>query len=181
MPLGGDDFGNLLALLRILLDQHPILPIFTVLLALSLCWRFALSRWVLRTVAATVAFFALCVFATQTGNKLLGANIRYVDRAVNYHRDIIRSGPGLYLFNLVDEMLQSGSVFRYPLQINELAPQLSYPPQSIAPRWDLVIVLQYESLWLDWKGRICARLPPSPCPPACSSGKKPSTPPPPAA
>ncbi len=28
-------------------------------------------------------------------------------------------GPGLYLFNLVDEMLQSGSVFRYPLQINE--------------------------------------------------------------
>ncbi|WP_457937530.1 LTA synthase family protein [Aeromonas veronii] len=159
VPLGGDDFGNLLALLRILLDQHPILPIFTVLLALFLCWRFALSRWVLRTAAATVAFFALCVFATQTGNKLLGANIRYVDRAVNYHRDIIRSGPGLYLFNLVDEMLQSGSVFRYPLQINELAPQLSYPPQGIAPRWDLVIVLQYESLWLDWKGRICAPAP----------------------
>lgn len=29
----------------------------------------------------------------------------------------------------------------------------------MAPRWDLVIVLQYESLWLDWKGRICAPAP----------------------
>ncbi|GAB5992439.1 LTA synthase family protein [Aeromonas enteropelogenes] len=159
VPLGGDDLGNLLALVRILLDQHPVLPILATLLALLLCWRFALSRWVLRTAAATAAFFALCVFATQTGNKLLGANIRYVDRAVNYHRDIIRSGPGLYLFNLVDEMLQSGSVFRYPLQINELTPQLSHPPQGIAPRWDLVIVLQYESLMLDWQGRICAPAP----------------------
>ncbi|MFQ2290377.1 LTA synthase family protein [Aeromonas enteropelogenes] len=159
VPLGGDDLGNLLALVRILLDQHPVLPILATLLALFLCWRFALSRWVLRTAAATAAFFALCVFATQTGNKLLGANIRYVDRAVNYHRDIIRSGPGLYLFNLVDEMLQSGSVFRYPLQINELTPQLSHPPQGIAPRWDLVIVLQYESLMLDWQGRICAPAP----------------------
>lgn len=159
VPLGGDDLGNLLALVRILLDQHPVLPILATLLALFLCWRFALSRWVLRTAAATAAFFALCVFATQTGNKLLGANIRYVDRAVNYHRDIIRSGPGLYLFNLVDEMLQSGSVFRYPLQINELTPQLSHPPRGIAPRWDLVIVLQYESLMLDWQGRICAPAP----------------------
>lgn len=159
VPLGGDDLGNLLALVRILLDQHPVLPILATLLALFLCWRFALSRWVLRTAAATAAFFALCVFATQTGNKLLGANIRYVDRAINYHRDIIRSGPGLYLFNLVDEMLQSGSVFRYPLQINELTPQLSHLPQGIEPRWDLVIVLQYESLMLDWQGRICAPAP----------------------
>ncbi|MGL4250457.1 MAG: LTA synthase family protein [Aeromonas sp.] len=159
VPLGGDDLGNLLALLRILLDQHPVLPIFAMLLALFFCWRFALSRWVLRTAAATVAFFALCVFATQTSNKLLGANIRYVDRAVNYHRDIIRSGPGLYLFNLVDEMLQRGNVFRYPLQINELTPQLSQPPHVTAPRWDLVIVLQYESLMLDWQGRICAPAP----------------------
>ena len=113
----------------------------------------------LRTAAATAAFFALCVFATQTGNKLLGANIRYVDRAVNYHRDIIRAGPGLYLFNLVDEMLQSGNVFRYPLQINERTPELSLPAQPRAPRFDLVIVLQYESLWLDWQGRLCAPAP----------------------
>ena len=75
----------------------------------------------LRTAAATAAS-ALCVFATQTGNKLLGANIRYVDRAVNYHRDIIRAGPGLYLFNLVDEMLQSGNVFRYPCRSTSAPP-----------------------------------------------------------
>ncbi|MGS3177182.1 LTA synthase family protein [Aeromonas sanarellii] len=159
VPLGGDDLGNLLALLHILLDQHPVLPVLAVLGLLFLCWRFALSRWILRTAAATVAFFALCVFATQTGNKLLGANIRYVDRAVNYHRDIIRAGPGLYLFNLVDEMLQSGNVFRYPLQINERTPELSQPALGQPPRFDLVIVLQYESLWLDWQGRICAPAP----------------------
>ncbi|MCV3288881.1 LTA synthase family protein [Aeromonas media] len=159
VPLGGDDLGNLLALLHILLDQHPVLPVLAVLGLLFLCWRFALSRWILRTAAATVAFFALCVFATQTGNKLLGANIRYVDRAVNYHRDIIRAGPGLYLFNLVDEMLQSGNVFRYPLQINERTPELSQPARGQPPRFDLVIVLQYESLWLDWQGKICAPAP----------------------
>ena len=159
VPLGGDDLGNLLALLHILLDQHPVLPVLAVLGFLFLCWRFALSRWILRTAAATVAFFALCVFATQTGNKLLGANIRYVDRAVNYHRDIIRAGPGLYLFNLVDEMLQSGNVFRYPLQINERTPELSQPARGQPPRFDLVIVLQYESLWLDWQGKICAPAP----------------------
>ncbi|QXW31204.1 LTA synthase family protein [Aeromonas sanarellii] len=159
VPLGGDDLGNLLALLHILLDQHPVLPMLAVLGLLYLCWRFALSRWILRTAAATAAFFALCVFATQTGNKLLGANIRYVDRAVNYHRDIIRAGPGLYLFNLVDEMLQSGNVFRYPLQINERTPELSQPVLGQPPRFDLVIVLQYESLWLDWQGKICAPAP----------------------
>ncbi|WP_429040170.1 LTA synthase family protein [Aeromonas media] len=159
VPLGGDDLGNLLALLHILLDQHPVLPVLAVLGFLFLCWRFALSRWILRTTAATAAFFALCVFATQTGNKLLGANIRYVDRAVNYHRDIIRAGPGLYLFNLVDEMLQSGNVFRYPLQINERTPELSQPARGQPPRFDLVIVLQYESLWLDWQGKICAPAP----------------------
>lgn len=156
VPLGGDDLGNLLALLRILLGQHPVLPVLGASLLLFLCWRFALSRWILRTAAATAAFFALCVFATQTGNKLLGANIRYVDRAVNYHRDIIRAGPGLYLFNLVDEMLQNGSVFRYPLQINEFTPQLSHASEVQPPRFDLVIVLQYESLWLGWQGKICA-------------------------
>ncbi|MEN9533374.1 MAG: hypothetical protein RIQ83_2598, partial [Pseudomonadota bacterium] len=134
VPLGGDDLGNLLALLRILLGQHPVLPVLGASLLLFLCWRFALSRWILRTAAATAAFFALCVFATQTGNKLLGANIRYVDRAVNYHRDIIRAGPGLYLFNLVDEMLQNGSVFRYPLQINEFTPQLSHASEVPPPR-----------------------------------------------
>ncbi|MFM5818134.1 LTA synthase family protein [Aeromonas sanarellii] len=159
VPLGGDDLGNLLALLHILLDQHPVLPVLAVLGLLYLCWRFALSRWILRTAAATAAFFALCVFATQTGNKLLGANIRYVDRAVNYHRDIIRAGPGLYLFNLVDEMLQSGNVFRYPLQINERTPELSQPVLGQPPRFDLVIVLQYESLWLDWQGKICTPAP----------------------
>ncbi|MGE6122759.1 LTA synthase family protein [Aeromonas media] len=159
VPLGGDDLGNLLALLHILLDQHPVLPVLAVLGLLFLCWRFALSRWILRTAAATAAFFALCVFATQTGNKLLGTNIRYVDRAVNYHRDIIRAGPGLYLFNLVDEMLQSGNVFRYPLQINERTPELSQPARGQPPRFDLVIVLQYESLWLDWQGKICAPAP----------------------
>ncbi|MFM5079044.1 LTA synthase family protein [Aeromonas caviae] len=159
VPLGGDDLGNLLALLHILLDQHPVLPMLAVLGLLYLCWRFALSRWILRTAAATATFFALCVFATQTGNKLLGANIRYVDRAVNYHRDIIRAGPGLYLFNLVDEMLQSGNVFRYPLQINERTPELSQPVLGQPPRFDLVIVLQYESLWLDWQGKICAPAP----------------------
>ncbi|MCY9834307.1 LTA synthase family protein [Aeromonas media] len=159
VPLGGDDLGNLLALLHILLDQHPVLPVLAVLGLLFLCWRFALSRWILRTAAATAAFFALCVFATQTGNKLLGANIRYVDRAVNYHRDIIRAGPGLYLFNLVDEMLQSGNVFRYPLQINERTPELSQPARGQPPRFDMVIVLQYESLWLDWQGKICAPAP----------------------
>lgn len=159
VPLGGDDLGNLMALLHILLDQHPVLPVLAVLGFLFLCWRFALSRWILRTAAATAAFFALCVFATQTGNKLLGANIRYVDRAVNYHRDIIRAGPGLYLFNLVDEMLQSGNIFRYPLQINERTPELSQPAPGQPPRFDLVIVLQYESLWLDWQGKICAPAP----------------------
>lgn len=159
VPLGGDDLGNLMALLHILLDQHPVLPVLAVLGLLFLCWRFALSRWILRTAAATAAFFALCVFATQTGNKLLGANIRYVDRAVNYHRDIIRAGPGLYLFNLVDEMLQSGNIFRYPLQINERTPELSQPAPGQPPRFDLVIVLQFESLWLDWQGKICAPAP----------------------
>ncbi|MFM4649108.1 LTA synthase family protein [Aeromonas bivalvium] len=161
VPLGGDDLGNLLALARILTEQHPLLPWVFGLALLFLCWYFALSRWVLRTLAATVAFFALCVFATQAGNLLLGVNIRYMDRAVNYHRDIIRAGPGLYLFNLVDDMLQSGNIFRYPLQSQ--APSLSqarpqHPPPA-QPRWDRVIVLQYESLWLDWQARICAPAP----------------------
>lgn len=166
VPLGGDDLGNLMALLHILLDQHPVLPVLAVLGLLYLIWRFSLSRrllrGLLRTTAATAAFFALCVFATQTGNKLLGANVRYVDRAVNYHRDIIRSGPGLYLFNLVDEMLQSGNIFRYPLQINDRTPELArlaHAAQPQPPRFDLVIVLQYESLWLDWQGKICAPAP----------------------
>lgn len=166
VPLGGDDLGNLMALLHILLDQHPVLPVLAVLGLLYLIWRFSLSRrllrGLLRTTAATAAFFALCVFATQTGNKLLGANVRYVDRAVNYHRDIIRSGPGLYLFNLVDEMLQSGNIFRYPLQINDRTPELArlaHAVQPQPPRFDLVIVLQYESLWLDWQGKICAPAP----------------------
>ncbi|MGE6209507.1 LTA synthase family protein, partial [Aeromonas media] len=172
VPLGGDDLGNLLALLHILLDQHPVLPVLAVLGLLFLCWRFALSRWILRTAAATAAFFALCVFATQTGNKLLGTNIRYVDRAVNYHRDIIRAGPGLYLFNLVDEMLQSGNVFRYPLQINERTPELSQPARGQPPRFDLVIVLQYESLWLDWQGKICAPAPTPGSPPGGGEGAK---------
>ncbi|MGL5030479.1 MAG: LTA synthase family protein [Aeromonas sp.] len=161
VPLGGDDFSNLVALLRILLDQHPILPILGALLALFLCWRFALSRWILRMGAATAAFFAMCVFATQTSNSLLGANIRYVDRAVNYHRDIIRAGPGLYLFHLVDGMLQRGNVFRYPLSsnpliINSLPSDEAIAPLRSPPRWDRVIVLQYESLMLNWQGRICA-------------------------
>lgn len=166
VPLGGDDLGNLMALLHILLDQHPVLPVLAVLGLLYLIWRFSLSRrllrGLLRTTAATAAFFALCVFATQTGNKLLGANVRYVDRAVNYHRDIIRSGPGLYLFNLVDEMLQSGNIFRYPLQINDRTPELArlaHAAQPQPPLFDLVIVLQYESLWLDWQGKICAPAP----------------------
>ena len=159
VPLGGDDLGNLVALLQILLDQHPIVPLLGTVMFLFLCWRFALSRWVLRAIAATAAFFALCVFATQTSNKLLGSNIRYVNHTVNYHRDIIRSGPSLYIFSLVDELLHSGNVFRYPLQFNELAPQHSQPHQETTPRWDLVIVLQYESLWLDWKGGICAPSP----------------------
>lgn len=166
VPLGGDDLGNLMALLHILLDQHPVLPVLAVLGLLYLIWRFSLSRrllrGLLRTTAATAAFFALCVFATQTGNKLLGANVRYVDRAVNYHRDIIRAGPGLYLFNLVDEMLQSGNIFRYPLQINDRTPELArlaHAAQPQPPRFDLVIVLQYESLWLDWQGKICAPAP----------------------
>jgi len=47
VPLGGDDLGNLLALLHILLDQHPVVPVLVVLGLLFLVWRFALSRWIL--------------------------------------------------------------------------------------------------------------------------------------
>ncbi|PJG60768.1 LTA synthase family protein [Aeromonas cavernicola] len=163
VPLGGDDLGNLMALLRILLDQQPILPLAIGTVLLLLGWRFKLSRWLLqgllRTTAAIVAFFALCVFATQTSNKLLGANVRYVDRAINYHRDIIRAGPGLYLFNLVDQMLQNGSVFRQPLPINSLTPVINEVSPPMPPRWDQVIVLQYESLMLDWQNKICAPAP----------------------
>ncbi len=131
----GDDLGNLVALLRILLEQHPVPPPLGGALTLFLCWRFALSRWILRTLAATAAFFALCVFATQTGNKLLGPNIRYVDRAVNYHRDIIRSGPGLYLFNLVDDAA-AAACFAIPAD-QRVHPQLSHVSLSQPPRFDL--------------------------------------------
>ncbi|OLF57799.1 sulfatase [Aeromonas veronii] len=159
VPLGGDDLDNLAALFRILLDQHPIAPLLGTVVFLLLCWRFALSRWVLRAITSTAAFFALCVFATQTSNKLLGSNIRYVDRTVNYHRDIIRSGPGIYILSLVDELLQSGNVLRYPLPLNERTPLRNRPHLGTTPRWDLVIVMQYESLWFDWKGGICAPIP----------------------
>ena len=67
-------------LLHILLDQHPVLPVLAVLGLLYLCWRFALSRWICARPPPPLPPSSLCVFATQTGNKLLGANIRYVDR-----------------------------------------------------------------------------------------------------
>lgn len=159
VPLGGNDLGNLLGLLQILREEHPWAPwALAALLAVG-CWRFALSRWLLRSAAATLAFFALCVFATQAGNRLLGPNVRYFQDSVTYHRDLIRSGPGLYLFNLVDDMVSRGSIFSYPLNKSALSPSREPTLAPVAPLWDQVIVLQYESLWLDWRGKICAKAP----------------------
>lgn len=159
VPLGGNDLGNLLGLLHILQEEHPWAPWGLALVLAILCWRFALSRWLLRAASATLAFFALCVFATQASNKLLGPNVRYFQHNVTYHRDLIRAGPGLYLFNLVDDMVSRGSIFRYPLLSSGLAPRREHAAPAHTPLWDRVIVLQYESLWLGWKGKICAQPP----------------------
>ena len=159
VPLGGNDLGNLLGLLQILREEYPWAPWALALVLAFACWRFALSRWLLRGAAATLAFFALCVFATQAGNRLLGPNVRYFQHSVTYHRDLIRAGPGLYLFNLVDDMVSQGSIFRYPLLSTGLAPKRVHTPDIHPPLWDRVIVLQYESLWLGWQGKICAKAP----------------------
>ena len=89
----GDDLGNLVALLRILLEQHPVLPLLGGALALFLCWRFALSRWILRTLAATAAFFALCVFATRPATSCWGPTFAtWTERSTTTETSSVR-GP----------------------------------------------------------------------------------------
>lgn len=160
IPLGGNDLSNLGSLLQILREQYPLLPWLMLAGLIGLLWRFRLLGWLLRTSAVVIAFFGFSVFATQASNLVLGYNIKYFHNAVSYHRDIVRSGPSLYLFNLINDMVSGGTIFSYPVD----KPSPASAPVATAnpahqPDWDVVIVMQYEALWLDWKGGICQQAP----------------------
>ncbi len=156
IPLGGNDLSNLGSLLQILREQYPLLPWLLLAGALGLLWRLRLLGWLLRASAVVIAFFGFSVFATQASNLVLGYNIKYFHNAVTYHRDIVRRGPTLYLFELINDMVSGGTIFSYPV---EKASPASAPVATANAAhqadWDVVIVMQYEALWLDWKGGIC--------------------------
>ena len=71
---------------------------------------------------------------------------------------------------------KAATSFLYPLH-QQRTPELSQPVLGQPPRFDLVIVLQYESLWLDWQGARSA--PPAPhlnLPAGVAQWHRPSTP-----
>ncbi|MGL4204754.1 MAG: LTA synthase family protein [Aeromonadaceae bacterium] len=160
IPLGGDDLQNLGSLLEILLDQHSWIIWAVLLSSLLLFWRLKLFGWLLRCSAVLIAFFGFSVFATQASIRVLGPNINYFHSEVNYHRDMVRRGPALYLFDLISGLVSGSSIFAYPVAPSLLQEEPSVAPAPIgAQPYDVVIVMQYEALWLGWQGGICKPAP----------------------
>ena len=163
IPLGGDDLQNLESLLEILLHQHNGIVWAILLSSLLLFWRLRLFGWLLRCSAVLVAFFGFSVLATQASIKVLGPNINYFHSEVNYHREMVRRGPALYLFDLISGLVSDSSIFAYPIAPSllqeALQEALPLPPPKEQPPYDAVIVMQYEALWLGWQGGICKPAP----------------------
>lgn len=160
IPLGGDDLQNLGSLLEILLDQHSRIVWAVLLSSLLILWRLRLFGWLLRCGAVLIAFFGFSVFATQASIKVLGPNINYFHSEVNYHRDMVRRGPTLYLFDLISGLVSGSTIFTYPITPSLLQEEASPAPAPVGQQpYDVVIVMQYEALWLGWQGGICKPAP----------------------
>lgn len=159
--LGGDDLNNLGSLVQILVGDHGLWVGLGSLLLLALLWHLRWFGWLLRFVAVLVTFFGFSVFAIQASNTVLGPNINYFNSEVSYHREMVRRGPSLYLFDLINELVSGNSIFAFPPAKGSTT---AAKPQAPAltqqkPAWDLVIVMQYEALWLGWEGGICKPAP----------------------
>jgi Phosphoglycerol transferase and related proteins, alkaline phosphatase superfamily len=162
IPLGGDDLANLGSLLQIVVEQHPVVIWSLLIAGTGIIWRLQLVGWLLRSSAVLIAFFGFSVFATQASLKVLGPNINYFNNETLYHREMIWRGPALYLFDLISELVEGKSIFAYPLPA--ISPLQDEPPQPTAqsrtpPLFDVIVVMQYEALWLGWQGGICKPAP----------------------
>lgn len=159
--LGGDDLSNLGSLLTILTGAHLWLWSGGLLLSLLIGWRLGWLGGLLRTGAVLVAFFGFSVLATQTSDRVLGPNVNYFNTETSYQRDLVRRGPSIYLFDLIAGMVRGSSIYRFPA----MAP-LPSSPRVLADSaaagtaaWDVVVVMQYEAMWLGWQGGICQPAP----------------------
>lgn len=159
--LGGDDLNNLVSLLQILIGDHGLWVGGIGASLLILLWRLRWFNWLLRFVAVLVTFFGFSVFAIQASNTVLGPNINYFNNETSYHRDMVRRGPSLYLFDLINGLVSGSSIYSYPAAASPLQQPLMSPDTNATdqPAWDLVIVMQYEALWLGWEGGICKPAP----------------------
>ena len=158
--LGGDDLSNLVSLLTILVGDH----LFGLLAALAaagmMLWKLRWFGWLLRIGVGLIAFFGFSVLAVQASNKVLGPNINYFNSESTYHREMVRRGPSLYLYDLINGLVTGTSIYTYPEPVP--APDLPAgiePTTGSAADWDLVIVMQYEAMWLGWQGGICKPAP----------------------
>ncbi len=159
--LGGDDLSNLGSLLTILVGEHQMIWLGGVFVLLLLFWRVGWLGGLLRFCAVLVTFFGFSVLATQTGDRVLGPNINYFTSERSYQRDLVRRGPSLYVFELINGLVRGTSIYAFPA----LAP-LPNPSAAIVetrratqPAWDVVVVMQYEAMWLGWQGGICQPAP----------------------
>ena len=160
IPLGGDDLSNLGSLLEILVEQHPLILWSVVIVMLGVIWKLKLSGWILRSVAVLIAFFGFSVFATQASLKVLGPNINYFKHEIQYHRDMVRRGPSLYLYDLINELVSKKTIFSYPIPAPSPLQNIeALPATSTSSQFDVVVVMQYEALWLGWQGGICQPAP----------------------
>lgn len=158
--LGGDDLNNLGSLVQILVGDHGLWVGLGGLLLLALLWHLRWFGWLLRFLAVLVTFFGFSVFAIQASNTVLGPNINYFNSEVSYHREMVRQGPSLYLFDLISELITGNTIYSFP----PVPPPPAAQPQAALlspgkPAWDLVVVMQYEALWLGWQGGICKPAP----------------------
>ena len=162
IPLGGDDLANLGSLLEIVIEQHPVVIWSLLIAGIGIIWRLQLLGWLLRGSAVLIAFFGFSVFATQASLKVLGPNINYFNNETLYHREMIWRGPALYLFDLISELVEGKSIFAYPLPAPSPLQDLASPPAAPSkekPLFDVIVVMQYEALWLGWQGGICKPAP----------------------
>ncbi|MFC3912830.1 LTA synthase family protein [Pseudaeromonas sharmana] len=157
--LGGDDLSNLLSLVTILVGDHLLWLSAGLLGLVLMLWKLRWFGWLLRVGVGLVAFFGFSVFAIQASNKVLGPNINYFNTESSYHREMVRRGPSLYLFDLINGLVRGNSIYAFP----NPNPTPDYPAAATTTEghadWDLVIVMQYEAMWLDWKGGICKPAP----------------------
>jgi hypothetical protein len=156
--LGGDDLNNLVSLVQILIGDHGLWVAGIGASLLVMLWRLRWFNWVLRFIAVLITFFGFSVFAIQASNTVLGPNINYFNNEASYHREMVRRGPSLYLFDLINGLVSGSTIYSYPVATSPLQVQTPTNP-SIKPAWDLVIVMQYEALWLGWEGGICKPAP----------------------